>query len=76
MASKASNVRAEAFADQVRAAIREGDEIPDGPICAAAVRGIDINDVPPEMRAATDALLDAWAEEHGVDRKGHGNEGE
>lgn len=67
---KASDIRADAFADQVRAAIREGDEIPDGPICAAAVRDIDINDLPPEMRAATDAVLNAWATEYGVSRKG------
>ena len=69
MNKRTNNLRAEAFSDQVRTAIREGDEIPEGPICAAAARTIKASAIKDErFRVACEALLAAWAEEYGVDR--------
>ena len=63
------NVRAEAFSDQVKAALRNGDPIPDGPICAAAARTIpDAATSSPEFNRAQKRLLESMADEYGVDR--------
>ncbi len=68
--NRRNNLRAEAADDRIRAAIRDGECIPDEPlICAAAARTITTDRIKsPELRAATEALLDEWAEEYGVDR--------
>lgn len=65
----AKNLLAEAFADQVTAAIREGDPIPDGPLCAAAARTIpNAITSSDSFNAANKALLESWADRYGVDR--------
>lgn len=67
-----NNLRAEAAGDQIRAAIRDGEDegISDHPlICAAAARTLTTGNITsPEFRAATESVLSAWAEEYNVDR--------
>lgn len=64
-----NNLRAEAFRDQLDAARRNGDSLPDGPIIAAVARTV------PDARTSSEAfnraqseLLEYWAERENVDR--------
>jgi len=66
---ESNNIAADALADQVAAAVREGEDLPDGIPTAAAVRLIDPAKCPPSLRQSTEALLDQWAEDNDVDRK-------
>ena len=63
-----TNIQAEAFADQVRAAIRNDEPIPDGPIIAAAARVIRRDELPEEIRDSACRILDSWAKQEGVER--------
>ncbi len=63
------NIRAEAAADQVRAAIRDGqDPLPRNNIVAAAARTLVRSDLPASIREAAGDLLDFWAIKENVDR--------
>ena len=62
------NLIAEAYSDQIEAAVRDGAPIPPGPIVAAAARTIRRKDLPADVRDEAGELLDIWAEEEGVDR--------
>lgn len=64
-----NTIAADAMADQVLAAVRDGELVPDGIPTAAAVRLIDPAKCPPAVREATEALLDQWSEDKNVDRK-------
>ena len=65
------NIAAEAFDDQVTAAIRDGEPLPDGPLCAAAARTIpDATTSSERFNAAQASLLEHWADKYGVDRPG------
>ena len=69
MSRQKTNLQAEAFGDQVRAAIRNGEEIPCGPICEAAARTIKTDGIQsPAFRLAANRLLQSWADRFGVDR--------
>jgi hypothetical protein len=69
MSREQNNLRAESFADQIQAAIREGDELPNGPLCAAAARTLPTDNIQHEgFRQAVKAILEFWAEMHDVDR--------
>ena len=63
------NIAAEFVADQVQAAIRDGEPIPDNlNLVAAAARTFRVEDLPEGCRESGKELFDAWAEQEGVDR--------
>lgn len=66
--NRGRNLRAEAHADQIEAAIRDGGPFPDGPTTAAAARTIRKDELPEEIRDVAGELLEQWAEDEGVDR--------
>lgn len=62
------NLRAEASADQIRAAIRDGQDVPRDNIVAAAARTLIRSKLPDSIRDAADDLLNVWAIQENVDR--------
>ena len=65
---KDNNIRAEAFEDQVRTAMRNGDPYPEGNYRALVARSLTGDEFHPKVRNFMKMLFDDWAKEEGVER--------
>lgn len=62
-----NNLRADAVGDQVKACIRDGENIPEDLDIVAAAARLPLSTLPPNMRDVCEMLQRAWAEQSDVD---------